>query len=50
MKMIEFDSDDEKDVNEVLKLFRSTFIKDFDKDEFKKKEDEVVKWFKSLSV
>jgi hypothetical protein len=37
-------------VNEIAKLFKNTFIKHFDKDEIKKKEDEVVEGFKSLNV
>jgi hypothetical protein len=37
-------------VNEIAKLFKKTFIKHFDKDDLKKKEDEVVEGFKSLNV
>jgi hypothetical protein len=37
-------------VNEIAKLFKNTFIKHFDKKEFKKKEDEVVKVFQSLTL
>jgi hypothetical protein len=33
-----------------VKLFRNTFIKHFDKSQLKKKEDEVVKVFQSLTV
>jgi hypothetical protein len=49
-RTIEYDSDEEEDVNEIGKLFKNTFIKHFDKDELKKKEDEVVEGFKSLNV
>jgi hypothetical protein len=37
-------------VNEVVKLFRNTFIKYFDKSGLKKKEDKVVEGFKPLNV
>jgi hypothetical protein len=50
IKTIQYNSNNCEDVNEVAKLFRSTFMKHFEKKEFKKKEDEVVKGFQSLSV
>jgi hypothetical protein len=37
-------------VNEVVRLFKKTFIKHFDKEELKKKEDKLAKEFKSLNV
>jgi hypothetical protein len=49
-RTIEYDSEEEEDVNEIAKLFKNTFIKHFDKNELKKKEDEVVEGFKSLNV
>jgi hypothetical protein len=45
-RTIEYDSEEEEDVNEIAKLFKNMFIKHFDKDELKKKEDEVVEEFK----
>jgi hypothetical protein len=50
LRTIEYDSDEEEDMNEIAKLFKNTFIKHFDKDELKKKEDEVVEGFKWLNV
>jgi hypothetical protein len=36
-RTIEYDSEEEEDVNEVAMLFKNTFIKYFDKEELKKK-------------
>jgi hypothetical protein len=50
MKLIKYNKNDEEDTNEVVKLFRSMIIKHFDKNEFKKREDEVIKGFQSLTM
>jgi adenylate kinase family enzyme len=49
-RTIEYDSEEEEDVNEIAKLFKNTFIKHFDKDKLKKKEEEVAERLKSLNV
>jgi hypothetical protein len=49
-RTVDYDSDEEEDVNEVAKSFKYTFIKQFDKSKLKKKEYEVVKGFQSQTV
>jgi hypothetical protein len=49
-RTIEYDSDEEEDVNEVAALFKNTFSKFFNKDELTKKENEVVNELITLTI
>jgi hypothetical protein len=49
-RTIEYDSDEEEDVNEVAALFKNTFSKFFNKDELTKKENEVANELITLTI